>query len=138
MNKINERNYLKKQDVFDHQAMLEDGWKEKKEFWTKKGEYGTWVWAKRKKKNALCAKQTICVECRHHALVNHENICYAKSKIKTDFVKGITEATGVQNCYYVNKRGKCPDFEKRTEENDYPKHILIGITFHPLKYHTTE
>jgi hypothetical protein len=134
MEKISEKEYLKNQaSVRHHHQMLKNGWTEKKEFWTKKGEYGTWICAKRKKKNTLGDKQTICVECRHYALVNQENVCYAKSKIETDFVKGITEATGVQNCYYINKQGKCPDFEKRTEENDYPKHVFSGITFYPRK-----
>ena len=31
--------------------MKENGWIEKKEFWMKKGDYGTWICSKKNKKN---------------------------------------------------------------------------------------
>jgi len=30
----------------NRKQMLKDGWLEKKEFWMKKRDYGTWIWGK--------------------------------------------------------------------------------------------
>ncbi len=106
--------------------MFENGWVEKKEFWTKKGEYGTWIWGKEKKRDIVNKNKSICIDCRHHIIVNKQIVCYAKSTSETDYVTGITEAKDVRNCYDLNKNGECPDFEKRTKKNDYPKHVFGG------------
>jgi hypothetical protein len=34
----------------NREQMLKDGWSERKEYWTRKGQYGTWLWNKDKTK----------------------------------------------------------------------------------------
>jgi len=75
----------------------------------------------------MTKKKSICVKCRHHIIVHAEDVCYAKSIDETDYITGITEAKGVQNCYDINTSGDCPDFERLTKKNDYPKYVFSGF-----------
>lgn len=51
MNKELRTKSMKGQEkALNDKKMREDGWTRKKEFWTKKGMYGTWVWAKESRK----------------------------------------------------------------------------------------
>jgi hypothetical protein len=84
----------------------------------------------------LTKKTTICTECMHHIIVYDEHVCHAKSTIETDYVTGITKAQGVLRCYDVNKSGDCPDFEKLTKKDNYPK-ICFLVDFAPISLEET-
>ena len=88
------------------------------------GEKGT-------KGDTMSKKKSICAECKYHFTepTNYENdnhYCNVKVKEITDYVTGLIEAKGALNCYKINRNGDCPDFEKSTKMDYYPKHFFGG------------